>query len=264
VHARAGDAKRRHDGDAAAKRPVARRRPGEQLELPKTGGWGGARRGAGRKRAAGERSRVEHARRPPHKGRHPVHVTLRAKTGLPSFRKQRVHRLLAEVLQDQRKRRYKDDFRVLHFSIQGNHLHLIVEADSERGDGGYRPLRAGISGLEIAFARRLNRMLGRTGKVWADRYHRHDLKTPREMSRGLAYVFGNYTHHGEWSYGDGVLDVFSSAWLFDGWAGPHVVFDDSERWWWPICPARSWLASCGYLKHGRLTIVPRNPVDGLG
>lgn len=230
----------------------------KQLELPRTGGWGGARRGAGRKRANPKaRTRVPHVKRPSHTGRHPVHVTLRAKHGLPSFRQQRVHQVLAGVLRDQRRRRYKDTFRVLHFSIQTNHLHLIVEADTERGiTDGYKPLRAGVSGLEIAFAKRLNRLLHRKGKVWSDRYHRHDLKTPRETWFGLAYVFGNYTHHGGRSYGAGVVDLYSSACMFDGWAEPCFVPLEADRWRWPVCRAHTWLAGVGYLKHGRLPIVP--------
>ena len=242
-------------GQASSKR-AGRTKKGAQLSLPRTGGWGGKRRGAGRKRSTpNASSRVTHAPRPVHKGRHPVHVTLRAKPGLPSFRKQRVQRLLAEVLRDQRRRRYSDDFRVIHYSIQANHLHLIVEADTERARG-YDPLRSGISGLEIAVARRLNLMLRRKGKVWADRYHRRDPKTPKETRSGLAYVFDNYTHHGERSFGEGVLDLYSSACMFDGWEGPHFVPDESDRWLWPVCRARTWLLRQGYLVHGRLTITP--------
>ncbi|MBN9163075.1 MAG: hypothetical protein J0I07_19070 [Myxococcales bacterium] len=251
-------------GGVAGSRTLKRRsKKGEQLTLARTGGWGGKRRGAGRKKAAGgllgsrSGSRVVHAKRPVHKGRHPVHVTLRAKAGLPSFRQQRVQRLLADVLRDQRRRRYKDDFRVVHYSIQGNHLHLVVEADSERAEG-YQPLRAGISGLAIAFARRLNMMLRRRGKIWADRYHRHDLKTPKETRFGLAYLFSNYTHHGEKSYGDGVLDIFASGCVFDGWDGPHFIPAESERWRWPICRAETWLMRQGYLVHGKLTTTPRH------
>jgi hypothetical protein len=165
--------------------------------------------------------------------------------------------MVAEVLRDQRRRVYKDDFRVIHFSIQRNHIHLIVEADTERAGGRYQPLRSGVSGLEIAFARRLNMMLRRKGKVWDDRYHRRDLKTPTETAIGFSYVFNNYTHHGEWSYGEGVLDLYSSAMTFDGWEGPHVKPHARERWRWPVCRAQTWLASKGYLKHGKLRIVPR-------
>jgi putative transposase len=235
-----------------------RSRRGEQLALPRTSGWGGKRRGAGRKRSdadmPGSRSRVVHAPRPIHKGRHPVHVTLRAKPGLPSFRQQRVQRLVAEVLRDQRRRRYRNEFRIVHYTIQRNHLHLVVEADTERAKG-YKPLRSGVSGFEIAFARRLNLRLRRRGKVWADRYHRHDLKTPRETWSGLAYVFGNYTHHGMKSHGAGVLDIYASGCVFDGWEGDHFIPADFERWRWPVCRAQTWLARKGYLVHGRLPIT---------
>ncbi len=143
-------------------------------------------------------------------------------SGLPSFRKQRVQKLLAEVLREQRRRQYGGDFRVVHYSIQSNHVHLLVEADTESARGS-DPLRSGVSGLAIAFARRLNLMLRRKGKVWADRYHRHDLKTPKETWYGLSYLFNNYTHHGARSFGEGVLDPYSSACLFGGWDGPHFV-----------------------------------------
>ncbi len=88
--------------------------------------WGGKRANAGRKLAG--RGSVQHRARPVHNGRHPVHVTLRARSGLPSFRQQRVSAMLRAVLVDQRKRRYAKEFQVAELSIQDNHLHLIVEA----------------------------------------------------------------------------------------------------------------------------------------
>ena len=136
----------------------------------------------------------------------------------------------------------------------------MIEADTERAAAqGYNAMRSGVSGFEIAFARRLNMMLRRKGKVWDDRYFRRDLKTPRETAIGYGYIFDNFTHHGEWSFGDGVLDLHSSAWLFDGWDRPHVMFHQGERWRWPICRAATWLARVGYLKHGPLAITPRHP-----
>src|SRR5262249_30227211 len=111
------------------------------------------------------------------------------------------------------------------------------------------------SGLAIAFARRLNLLLRRRGKVWADRYHRHDLKTPRETWNGLAYLFENHVHHGVKSYGTGALDMYSSGWLFDGWDGDHVRFDPRERWRWPICAPKTWLVRKGYLAHGRIPLA---------
>jgi putative transposase len=245
---------RRHSVRRGKKAPKA----GEQLLLPKTEQKtrGGARPGAGRKRAnPNARSTVPHLRRPVHKGRHPVHVTLRAKTGLPSFRQQRVHKMLTEVIQAQRKRHYEKCFRLVDFTVQANHLHLIVEADTEKSSvEGYKALRSGISGLVIAFARRLNMMLGRRGSVWADRYHRHDLKTPKETWNGLGYIFENFTHHGERTFGDGALDVYSSACVFAGWEEQRFVPHEQDLWRWPVCAPKTWLRTRGYLVHGKLPL----------
>jgi putative transposase len=233
----------------------------EQLLLPRVekkerNPRGGKRRGAGRKRVnPNARSCVAHRRRPLHKGRHPVHVTMRAKTNLPSFRQQRIYKMLTDVIRSQRKRHYEGCFRIVDFSVQPNHLHLIVEADTEKSEAdGYKALRSGISGLVIAFARRLNMMLRRRGSVWADRYHRHDLKTPKEMWNVLGYVFENFTHHGERTFGDGALDPFSSACVFEGWDERKFIPHERELWRWPVCPPTTWLRSRGYLVHGPLPV----------
>ncbi len=80
-------------------------------------------------------------------------------------------------------------FRLVHFSVQGNHLHLIVEApDSVR-------LSRGLQGLAVRIARRLNRLMARTGRVFADRYHGHVLRSPVEVARAVAYVLRNFLVH---------------------------------------------------------------------
>jgi putative transposase len=84
------------------------------------------------------------------------------------------------VLERQRGRAYGPDFQVVQFSIQSNHLHVIVEATDKK------KLRSGVSGLVIAFAKRLNALLERlTGKVWAERYHARPLTTPAEVRSAL-------------------------------------------------------------------------------
>ena len=133
---------------ATQKKVACRLRLGEQLELPAVVDapvkrtWGGKRAGAGRKRHDPQHRRVEHGIRLRHRDRFPVHVTVRAVKGLPSFRSESIEQIFKSILRDQRghrpKRKYRDDFQVVHFSVQTNHLHLIVEA---RGDH----LRSGVS-----------------------------------------------------------------------------------------------------------------------
>jgi hypothetical protein len=80
------------------------------------------------------------------------------------------------VIGDQRGRKYKDEFRIIHFTIHHGGVELVIEADSERAlDKGYAAIRAGVSGFMISVAKRLNVLLERHGKVWADRYTRFDL-----------------------------------------------------------------------------------------
>jgi REP element-mobilizing transposase RayT len=91
--------------------------------------------------------------------------------------------------------------RLIEFSVLGNHLHLIVEADSSES------LSRGMQGLCIRLARALNKLMSRAGKVFADHYHSRLLRSPTELVRAIAYVLGNFAHH----FGGRGTDRFNSA-----------------------------------------------------
>jgi hypothetical protein len=100
----------------------------------------------------------------------------------------------------------------------------------------------------------MNKLFGRkSGKSWGDRYHRHDLRTPREVRNALVYVLMNAKKHGEAAPGASLLDPFSSAGETDIWedvrAGPRRV----------CAAARFWLLGTGWKKRGllRTTESPR-------
>jgi hypothetical protein len=153
--------------------------------------------------------------------------------------------MLCRVLSKQRTRAYEPAFQVAHFSVQESHVHLIVEANDDA-------LRTGVSGFVISFARRLNRLLRRKGRVWSERYHRHELTTPRAVHHVLAYVFNNYRKHGVRVRGLppdlGFADHYSSAPRFRAWTVPVVHFADTEPW--PRVTARTWLLGKGWQTHG--------------
>ena len=175
-----------------------------QLSLPSPRTWGGARAGAGRKLAPGRRPSVPHRRRPLHIGAHPVHVTLRADRAVRCLRTRRVFPAVRNALTAA----CRIDFRVVQFSVQDDHVHLIVEADDAH------TLSRGLRGLAIRVARAVNRVLGRRGSVWGDRYHSRALTTPRAVRHALVYVLMNFRkHHG----GKLGLDPCSSAPWFEGW-----------------------------------------------
>jgi len=145
---------------------------------------GGARLGAGRK-PAGLTPGVPHRARPVHDRRHPVHVTVRAVRGLPSLRAHRIFRAIRGGLACSS----GAHFRIVHFTVQTNHLHLLVEAD------GTPALSCGMQGLGIRLAKAINRRIGRAGRVWSDRFHCRALRTPREVRNGLIYVLLNGRKH---------------------------------------------------------------------
>ena len=163
-------------------------RKGTQLSLARRHGWGGKRPGAGRKRKDGSTGPpgVPHRPRPRLDERHPVAITLKVRREVWSLRGSRCMPELRRALELGHRR---PDFRVVHFSILSNHLHLIVEAD------GRRALSRGVQALEIRLARRLNRAMKRSGQVFADRYHLHVLRTPTEVARARRYVLDNFAIH---------------------------------------------------------------------
>lgn len=194
--------------------------------------WGGRRDRAGRKPSAGRRN-VPHRRRPVHDPHHPVHATFRARTLGASLRAPRVFVVIREALASAS----SSTFRVLHYSVQTDHLHLIVEADA------HPALVRGLQGLAIRVARRVNRLLGRRGAVWDDRHHARELTTPREVRNALVYVLNNWRKHGWNAPGH---DPRSSASSFDGWRR----VDAAARRPSPVARARTWLARVGWRRHG--------------
>jgi REP element-mobilizing transposase RayT len=137
----------------------------------------------------------------------------------------------------------RTDFRVVHASIQANHIHLLLEAESKLA------LARGMKAFQISAARRLDQVDldgsgGRArGPVFPDRYHAEIVTTPTHARHTLSYVLDNWREHEEdrmpatrcW-----MLDRYSTAPSFAGWA---------ER---VDCSAES-----RHCTRGSLALVPR-------
>ncbi len=168
---------------------MPRTRQPKQLTLARKAGWGGARKGAGRPRKDGQPGPgVPHLRRPPLASCNPVHVTLKVRREVWSLRRGRSVRALKGAF-TAAKASNEPALRVVHFAILSNHLHLIVEAR------GRVALSRGMQGLQIRMARALNASMERQGRVFADRFHAHILKTPTEVGRARRYVLQNAAIH---------------------------------------------------------------------
>ena len=168
----------------------------------------------------------------------PLHVTMRAIAGLPSFRHETLYRAFEKAFRTTR----RPDFHIVEYSVQDNHLHLIVEADSRDA------LARGMKSFSVRANRLFNSALGRgRGRVWGDRYHRRDLKSPRQVRNAIVYCLNNYKKHLGISRGEGRIDPFSSARWFGGWVRTRNA-NDGER---PTeKPTQFLLTTLWWRKHG--------------
>jgi len=216
---------------------------------------GGARPGAGRKPVLrpGERPHRRVRRRPAISAREPVHVVLRVTRDVGRLRRRRAYHAIRRAMLTVFA---KDAVRIVHVSIQQNHIHLLVEAADATA------LARGMQGLQISAARHLNRAVTldqrlpapRRGQVFVDRYHAEVIRTPRQARHCLAYVLNNWRRHREDVAGPAqraaLVDPYSSGIRFDGWAGltaPFAVPDGYQPL--PTSPPRSWLLTTGWRRH---------------
>jgi REP element-mobilizing transposase RayT len=135
----------------------------------------------------------------------PYHLVWHAAGDLASLRGKKLFRQIRESFL---RCHEKEGFRIVHFSVQGNHVHALGEAAT------VARLSRGMQGLGVSLARRINRARGRRGHVFDDRFYARALRTPREVANARDYVLRNGGVHDR-RLGIGLpepgLDPFSSA-----------------------------------------------------
>lgn len=188
----------------------------KQLALP-CKGRGGWRPGAGRKR--NPKSGVWHVTRPKLSGREPLHITLRIRKDVPNLRNDKHFYAIQAAF-----RAACDRFgmRLIEFSVQSNHIHLIVEAKNKDA------LSKGMQGLLIRIARGVNRVSKRRGSVFSDRYHQRVLRSPKEVRNAVNYVRKNFNKHVK--EGRPSVDPYSSMCGAALWVGEARVAAFPTTW----------------------------------
>ena len=204
---------------------------------------------------------VSHARRPPHKAAHPLHISMKALPDVPNLRQPRLVRVITNAMRQVRVKQQADaspgSFRIAEFSIQDTHVHLLAEAADKRA------MSSGMASLAIRIALAIKRVLGRDDKVWRDRYYARRLTVPKEVRNALVYVLLNSVKHKPDRVAAGrqqtsarvLVDVrcTSAAW-FQGFAptseaalrasGTPPQQDP------PVAAATTWLLTTGWRRHG--------------
>jgi putative transposase len=225
-----------------------------------------ARRRAGRKPGNG-RGFVRHRPREAHAATHPVHIVLRSK--FRPLRSQFVFPTLRSALA--KAARARAGFRIVQFSVQHDHLHLIVEARDNTA------LSRGMQGLAIRVARQVNRLVNRHGKLWADRFFSRALNSPRAVKNALGYVLNNFRKHATRAARAFRIDPYSSAPYFNGFRelrgrapcelpasrslplAPPGVPPPEIPAEIPIVSAKTWFARSGWRRAGLIAFTERGP-----
>jgi len=139
---------------------------------------------------------------------------------------------------------------VIHFSVQRDHAHFIVEgAEARRA-------RGGMHGLAIRLALAVNRALGRQGKMVGDRYHARPLRTPRETRTSMVYVLLNFRKH---LRAPPCIDPCSSGSHFSGWQREPEAARAAPATALPS----TWMARTGWRRAGGPLRVEEQPAGSL-
>jgi REP element-mobilizing transposase RayT len=228
--------------------------------------YGGKRKGAGRKaqrHADGSRVEQSHAKRPRFTKSRPLHITLEVTKEVPNLRSKHLASVITDAIGRANRR---EDFRVVHFSVLGTHMHLICEAD------GPVMLASGMKSLTGTIAKAINKRLGRKGRVIAGRYHLHVLRTKTEVRNAMQYVLRNAEHHGlhdawpDWAVPDSVErprpDPLSTAAWFPYWAERELILAPTQIPASVVRPSRCYLLKLAFEDAPLSFMVPmrRAPV----
>jgi REP element-mobilizing transposase RayT len=206
--------------------------------------WGGKRRGAGRKRVA-ERRQVAHRPRERVKAQHPILVTTRVMPDVARLRTKVMYEAIQASLSLATKWMYEPEpVRFVHASVQGNHMHILLEAASNEA------LSRAMKGVLVSCAKRLNKLSGRCGRVFADRFHTRTLATPTAVRNAIRYTLCNARKHGDLS-ARVRLDPYSSAFALTDWqTETRVRFADVTM---QVALPQTWLLREGWRRAGSIS-----------
>ena len=232
-----------------AKKKRKRRRSArpKQLEMDFTEkSWGGPRLGAGAKKKPKGAAGVSHAKREELRKGDSVMITWKLRDGLPPLRQPAEDRVLRGVFRDAQ----RDFFRIVHYVVMDNHLHLLLEVTDTAS------LSKGTTGLGPRISRNLNRIWERAGSVFKERYHLRRLHTPTQVRNAIRYVLMNAFKHGVPGR-KGIPDFFSSAEYFDGWSdcAPIEFWEGGS----PVVPPRTFNLREGWRRAGGMLSLHDRP-----
>ena len=207
----------------------------------------------------GPRSSERHKRRLDFRPTQPIHVTCRVEEAVETMRRRDAYHAVRKAML---LTLGSAEFRIVHISLERDHVHLLVEANDKYA------LARGMQVFQSAAARLLNKAISkarrrlRRGRVFQDRYHPVVITNPTQAHHSLSYVLNNWRRHkrdegGETMFWD--VDFFSSGPMFDGWKeldGTRYPLPDGYVPL-PVAMPHTWLLAQGWKRAGTISMHGR-------
>lgn len=114
-----------------------------------------------------------------------LHLTIKVRENKADIQNKKILKALHHAIKRARLQRLK----VIHYTLEYNHAHLVVEAADNR------ILHKGMQAFGISLAKAINKMKQAKGTVYKHRYHFRKLRSRREVKNALQYVWGNGIKH---------------------------------------------------------------------
>jgi REP element-mobilizing transposase RayT len=140
-------------------------------------------KGAGRK-AIHDRG-IRHISRDPIKRITPLHLTIKIESKKAGIKNKNILTALHHSIKKARIL----GLRILHYTLEFDHVHLLVEADNNERLG------RGMQSFGISFSKGINKIKQMKGRVFKTRYHFRKLKTLTEIKNVLKYILRNGIKH---------------------------------------------------------------------
>lgn len=113
------------------------------------------------------------------------HLTIKVRENKADIQSKKLLKALHHAIARARLKNLK----VIHYTLEYNHVHLLVETND------HRILHAGMQALGISFSKAINKVKSLKGHVYKHRYHQRKIGSARELKNVLLYIFNNGKKH---------------------------------------------------------------------
>ncbi|MGZ3787001.1 MAG: transposase [Bacteriovorax sp.] len=128
---------------------------------------------------------IRHTSRPFLKKPSSLHLTVKIKKNKAEMKNKSVFSLLKRAILNARRQGLK----VIHYSLEYDHVHLLIEAENNH------ILGKGMQAFGGTFSKAINRMRKLKGGVYKHRYHFRKISSARELKNVMNYIFTNGLKH---------------------------------------------------------------------